>query len=170
MDGSSKWMGDLRRSAVQADLRTVSACMLIPAILVTADVAADRTALKFLLLPPFGALTYVVFINPAQLEMNIRRVVICPTAVALLAWTLANTIGYNAVSVAVATIGTMAIMWLLGSASIVPPLALALLTILLHVEVRGKLDYILSVFLFTVCIYAIYLVWLRLPLDRRDGA
>lgn len=145
--------------------RTISACILVPAILVVADVAADRTALKFLLLPPFGALTYIVFMNPAHVEINIRRVVICPTAVALLAWTLATTVGYNAVSVAVATTGTMAIMWALGAPSIVPPLALALLTILLHGEVRGRFDYVLSVFLFTAAIYGIYVLWLRLPLD-----
>jgi hypothetical protein len=149
----------------RADQRKLSALLLVPTILVIADVAADRTALKFLLLPPFGALTYVLFVNPAGVEMNIRRVVVCPTAVALLAWILANTIGYNAVSVALATIGTMLIMWSLGASSIVPPLALALLTILLHQEVRGRVDYIVSVFLFTVAIYWIYLLWLRLPLD-----
>ena len=144
------------------DPRTLSAYLLVPLILVLSDVAADRTALKFLLLPPFGALTYLLFVNPAHVEMNVRRVIICPTAVALLAWILASTIGYNAVSVAVATVGTMAIMWVLGAVSIVPPLALALLTILLHDQVRGRLDYILSVFLFTVAIYGLYVLWLRL--------
>jgi hypothetical protein len=125
--------------------------------------AADRTALKFLLLPPFGALTYLLFVNPANVTMNLRRVVICPTATALLAWILASTIGYNAVSVALVTIGTMALMWALQAFMIVPPLALALLTMLLYRDVRGRVDYVLSVLLFTMVVYGIYLLWLRLP-------
>ena len=75
------------------DLRRVSALLIVPAILVIADVAANQTALKFLLLPPLGALTYLVFVNPGKVQMNVRRVVICPTATALFAWALANTIG-----------------------------------------------------------------------------
>ena len=148
------------------DLRRTSALLLVPAIMVMADVAADRTALKFLLLPPFGALTYLVFVNPAGVRMNMRRVVVCPTATAALAWVLANALGYNAISVALATAGTVVIMWGLDAAFIVPPLALALLTVLLHQEVRGRPDYILCVFIFTVAIYALYVLWLRLPLDR----
>ena len=155
-----------RLGVTRFDPRKVSAFVLVPAVLVVADFAADRTALKFLLLPPLGALTYILFVNPANADMNVRRVIICPTATALLAWTLASTLGYNAVSVALATIGTMAIMWGLEAPSIVPPLALALLTILLHQEVRGRLDYVLSVFIFTVAIYCIHRVWVRLPLDR----
>lgn len=150
---------------MQLDLRRASALILVPLILIVADIAADRTTLKFLLLPPFGALTYLLFVNPSKVDMNIRRIVICPTATAVLAWILANTVGYNAISVALATTGTMAIMWALGAYLIVPPLALALLTILLHQEVRGHVDYILSVFVFTVAVYCIYLIWLRLPLD-----
>lgn len=144
--------------------RTLVGLLLVPAIMVVADIAADRTALKFLLLPPLGALTYLVFVNPAGIEMNMRRIVLCPSATAVLAWTLANVIGYNALSVALATGGTMAIMWALGAPSIVPPLALALLTILLHAEVRGRVDYILSVVIFTVALYCLYRLWLRLPL------
>jgi HPP family len=154
----------VNRGMTGLNLRKASAFVLVPAVLVIADVAADRTALKFLLLPPLGALTYLVFVNPGNVDMNLRRVVACPTATAVLAWTLANTVGYNAVSVALATIGTMAIMWVLRASLIVPPLALALLTILLHQEVRGRLDYILSVLIFTVAIYGIYQIWLRLPL------
>jgi CBS-domain-containing membrane protein len=146
------------------DRRTLLGLLIVPAIMVAADVAADRTALKFLLLPPLGALTYLLFVNPAGVEMNVRRVVICPSATALLAWTLANLVGYNALSVALATTGTMAIMWALGAPTIVPPLALALLTILLHEEVRGRVDFIISVVVFTIVIYCLYRLWLRLPL------
>jgi hypothetical protein len=151
------------------DTRRISALLLVPSILVVADLAADRTALKFLLLPPLGALTYLVFVNPARVDMNLRRVVVCPTATALLAWTIAGSIGYNFASVALVTIGTMAIMWGLEASSIVPPLALALLTILLHTEVRWQVDYVLSVFIYSVVLYGVYLVWLRLPLDRRGS-
>jgi CBS-domain-containing membrane protein len=150
-----------------ANPRKLSAFFLVPAVLVVADIAADRTTLKFLLLPPLGALTYLLFVNPAGVEMNVRRVVVCPTATALLAWTLANTVGYNAISVAAATVGTMAIMWGLEASMVVPPLALALLTILLHQEVRNRFDYVLSVLIFTVAVYGLYLLWRRLPLDRR---
>lgn len=134
--------------------------------MVIADVAADRTALKFLLLPPFGALTYVVFVNPGRVEINLRRVILCPTATGVYAWLLANTLGYNAVSVALAVVGTMILMWALDTAMIVPPLALALLTVLLHDQVRGQVDYIISVFVFTIFIYGLYLAWLHLPLDQ----
>lgn len=148
--------------AGRLDPRTLVGLLLVPAIMVVADIAADRTALKFLLLPPLGALTYLVFVNPAGVEMNVRRIVLCPSATAVLAWTLANVIGYNALSVALATGGTMAIMWALDAPSIVPPLALALLTILLHAEVRGRVDYIVSVVIFTVALYGLYRVWVRL--------
>lgn len=147
------------------NLRRATALVLVPAILVIADVAANRTALKFLLLPPLGALTYLVFVNPALVEMNVRRIVVAPTATAALAWLLATWVGYNAVSVAAVTIGTMLILWVLRAASIVPPLALALLTVLLYKDVRGQIDYILSVFIFTAALYCIYRIWLRLPLD-----
>lgn len=145
------------------DLRRASALAIVPAVMVVADIAADRTALKFLLLPPFGALTYLVFVNPAGVQMNMRRIVVCPTATAVLAWVVANTLGYNALSVALATIGTVAIMWGLDAAFVVPPLALALLTVLLHQEVQGRPDYILCVFIFTIGIYVLYVFWLRLP-------
>jgi CBS-domain-containing membrane protein len=151
------------------DPRKLSAFLLVPAILVAADVAADRTAMKFLLLPPLGALTFLVFVNPAHVAMNVRRIIVGPTATALLAWTLANVLGYNAVSVALATIGTMAIMWALDATLIVPPLALALLTLLLHSEVHGRVDYLISVFAFTVAIYALYRLWLWIPFERSTG-
>lgn len=152
----------------ELNLRRATALVLVPLMLVVADVAANRTALKFLLLPPLGALTYLVFVNPARVEMNLRRIVIAPTATATLAWLVANWLGYNAVSVAVVTIGTMLILWVLRSATIVPPLALALLTVLLYKEVRGQVDYILSVFIFSAALYCIYRIWLRLPLDADD--
>jgi hypothetical protein len=145
--------------------RKLTALVLVPTLLVLADITADRTALKFLLLPPLGALTYLVFVNPAHVEMNFRRIVICPTLTALLAWIIAGTLGYSFVSVALVTIGTMAVMWGLGAASIVPPLALALLTILLHEEVRGQVDYLLSVLIYSCVLYVIYRLWLRLPID-----
>ena len=49
----------------------------------------------------------------------------------------------------------------------VSALLLALLTILLHQEVRGRVDYIISVFIFTVVMYGLYVMWLRLPLEPR---
>jgi hypothetical protein len=147
------------------DHRLLTALVLVPAILVLADVAANRTALKFLLLPPLGALTYLVFVNPAHVEMNIRRVVVAPTATATLAWLMATWIGYNALSVAAVTVGTMLILWALRAVAVVPPLALALLTVLLYKDVRGQVDYVLSVFVFTAAIYCLYRLWLRLPID-----
>lgn len=148
------------------DARRVTALVLVPVILVIADVAANRTALKFLLLPPLGALTYLLFVNPARVEMNVRRVVVAPTLTAIFAWLLATYVGYNALSVAAVTVGTMLILWLLRAVTIVPPLALALLTILLYKDVRGQVDYVLSVFIFTATIYLIYRLWMRLPLER----
>lgn len=147
------------------DRRRITALVVVPAVLMLADVAANRTALKFLLLPPLGALTYLLFVNPAGVEMNARRVIAAPTATAAYAWTIASVLGYNAVSVGLVTAGTIAIMWLLNAPSVVPPLALALLTVLLHDQVRGQVDYLISVFVFTVVIYALYQLWLRLPLD-----
>jgi hypothetical protein len=155
-----------REVVLPSDRRKLSALLIVPLVMVIADVVADRTALKFLLLPPFGALTYVVFVNPGRVDMNVRRVILCPTATGVYAWLLANALGYNAVSVALAVIGTMLIMWLLDTVMIVPPLALALLTVLLHDQVRGQVDYIISVFVFTIFVYGLYLVWLRLPLDH----
>lgn len=151
------------------DARRVTAVVLVPVILVIADVAANRTALKFLLLPPLGALTYLLFVNPARVEMNVRRVVVAPTLTAIFAWLLATYVGYNALSVAAVTVGTMLILWLLRAVTIVPPLALALLTILLYKDVRGQVDYVLSVFIFTAMIYLIYRLWMRLPLERLVG-
>lgn len=151
------------------DARRVTAVVLVPVILVIADVAANRTALKFLLLPPLGALTYLLFVNPARVEMNVRRVVVAPTLTAIFAWLLATYVGYNALSVAAVTVGTILILWLLQAVTIVPPLALALLTILLYKDVRGQVDYVLSVFIFTATIYLIYRLWMRLPLERLVG-
>jgi hypothetical protein len=148
------------------DRRKLSALVIVPLVMVIADVAADRTALKFLLLPPFGALTYVVFVNPGQVNMTVRRVILCPTATGVYAWLLANTLGYNALSVALAVVGTMILMWALDTVMIVPPLALALLTVLLHAQVRGQVDYIISVFVFTIALYCLYLAWLRVPLGQ----
>lgn len=149
----------------QPSLRLATALLIVPAVLVAADIAADRTSLKYLLLPPLGALTYLLFVNPMSVAVTARRVVVCPTATALWAWLLATWLGYNVLSVALATIGTLAIMWGLDAVSIVPPLALALLSILLHNQIRGQIDYVLSVLIFTICIYALYLFWRRLPLD-----
>lgn len=151
-------------------VRRASALVIVPLILVVADLAADRTALKFLLLPPFGALAYLVFVNPANVHLNARRVVVAPTASAALAWILANSLGYNALSVALGTAGTMAIIWVLDASMIVPPLALALLTLLLHKEVHGKFGFIVSVFVFTLVVYALYRLWVQLPLESRSPA
>ncbi len=142
--------------------REITALVLVPAVLIAADIVATRTALKFLLLPPFGALTYLVFVNPGNIQINLRRVVICPTATALLAWVVANTLGYNTISVAVSTIGTMGLMFVLDSRMVVPPLALELLTLLLHNQVKGQFGYIISVAVFTAAIYILYLAWVRL--------
>ncbi len=161
-----EWLGGAMMTGL--NLRRATALVLVPMILVIADVAANRTALKFLLLPPLGALTYLVFVNPARVDMNLRRIVVAPTATAALAWLAANWLGYNAVSVATVTVGTMLILWILRSATIVPPLALALLTVLLYKDVRGQVDYILSVFIFTAALYLLYRLWLRLPLDRGE--
>jgi hypothetical protein len=89
--------------------REITGLVLVPVVLVAADVVATRTAFKFLLLPPFGALTYLVFVNPGNIEINLRRVVICPSATAVLAWVVASTLGYNMVSVAITTVAT--IVW-----------------------------------------------------------
>jgi hypothetical protein len=147
-------------------VRRLVVLLVVPAVLVVADVAANRTALKFLLLPPFGALAYLVFMNPAQIELNVRRVIVAPTASAALAWILANTVGYNVLSVGLATGGTMLIMWLLDAPMIVPPMALTLLTLLLHSEVRGKVGYIVSVFVFTLALYALHRLWVKIPFER----
>lgn len=111
---------------VPRDARRVSAFLIVPLVLVVADMASNRTSFKFLLLPPFAALTYVVFVNPAKVEPNALRVIATPT--------------------------------LTG--------ALALLTLLLHTQVRGQIGYVISVFLFTPGAYAIYRAWLLLPLER----
>ncbi len=139
--------------------REVTALVLVPLVLVAADVVATQTALKFLLLPPFGALTYLVFVNPGNIEINIRRVVICPSATAILAWAVANALGYNMVSVALTTIATMGLMFVLDSRMVVPPLALELLTLLLHNQVKGQFGYIISVVVFTAAIYLLYRGW-----------
>lgn len=131
-------------------------------VLVAADIVATQTALKFLLLPPFGALTYLVFVNPGSIELNVRRVIICPSATAILAWAVANTLGYNTFSVALTTIATMGLMFILDSRMVVPPLALELLTLLLHNQVKGQAGYIISVVVFTTVIYLLYRVWARL--------
>lgn len=141
--------------------REITALILVPLVLVAADVASNRTSLKFLLLPPFGALTYLVFINPGQVEINIRRIIICPSLVAGLAWVVANTLGYDVYSVGLTTLATMGIMILLDSTMIVPPLALELLTLLLHNQVKGQYGYIISVVVFTIVIYVLYRVWAR---------
>jgi hypothetical protein len=133
--------------------------------LVVADVAASYTALKFLLLPPFGALAYLVFVNPAAVPLNVRRIVLCPTLTALLAWTLAATLGYSVLSIVVGTGGTIAIMWLLNAQTIVPALALELLSLLLHDQIRHRPGYVVSVFVFTVALYALYRLWLHLPAE-----
>lgn len=142
--------------------REITALILVPMVLVIADIIATRTALKFLLLPPFGALTYLVFVNPGNIELNIRRVIICPSATALLAWAVANTLGYNTVSVALTTIATMGLMFVLDSRMVVPPLALELLTLLLHDQIKGQFGYIISVVVFTAAIYLLYRLWARL--------
>ena len=154
-----------RATFAPLNTRAATGIVLVPLILVIADVAANRTALKFLLLPPLGAMTYLVFVNPARMEMNIRRVVVAPKATAALAWILATWVGYNAISVAAVTIGTMLILWILRAVSVVPPLALALLTVLLYRAVRDQVDYILSVFIFSAAVYCLYRIWLRLPLS-----
>lgn len=147
-----------------ASPRTISGLILVLAILIAADVAANRTALKFLLLPPFGALTYLIFVNPTRVEVNARRVVAAPTLTAIWAWLVASAMGYETEGLALAVVGTMLIMWLLRAHMIVPPMALALLTLLLHQQVRWQVDYPISVAIFTLVLYGIYLIWSRLPL------
>lgn len=148
------------------DARKATGLILVPVLMVLADVAASRTALKFLLLPPFAALTYVVFVNPGGVPMNIRRVIVCPACTALLAWGSAGTLGYNALSVGVVVVGTMLLMWVLDSRMVVPPLALALLTVLLYKQVRGRIDYPISVLAYTIVLYGIFRLWSWLPLER----
>lgn len=147
-------------------LRLALALVLVPLILAAADVAASRTTFKFLLLPPFGALTYLVFINPARLELGARQIVLSMTLTAVWAWLLASAIGYTAPSVILAVAGTMAIMWASRAHMVVPPMALALLTLLLHTQVRWHPEYLASVLVFTVAVYLMHRIWARLPLDR----
>lgn len=147
-------------------IRVALSFLIVPALLVLADVGASRTSLKYLLLPPFGALAYLVFINPARVRLGWRQIILAPTLTAVWAWLIAGALGYNAPAVAVAVIGTMAIMWSTGSRMVVPPMALALLTLLLHNDVRWRIGYLISVLVFTVVMYAVYRLWLRLPLDR----
>jgi hypothetical protein len=140
--------------------------VLVPVLLMAADLAATRTALKYLLLPPFGALAYLVFINPTRIELDARHVILAPTLTAVWSWMVAGVLGYNLPAVGLVVLGTMVIMWGTGSRMVVPPMALALLTLLLHGAVRWQIAYPLSVFVFTLAMYAIYRLWLRLPLDR----
>ncbi|MGH2447826.1 MAG: HPP family protein [Chloroflexota bacterium] len=149
---------------MQLTVRQLSAIVLVPAILVVADVLSGRT-LKFLLLPPFGALTYLVFINPVAVELNVRRIIVAPSVSGLYAWLIAQYLGYQPLSIFLATAGTMVILWLTKSTMIVPPLALELLTLLLHQEVHNRFGYVVSVVVFTIGVYLIYLAWRRLPLD-----
>lgn len=142
---------------------------LVVGILVLADIASTQTPLKFLLLPPFGALSYLVFVNPGNVHFNFRRIVLCPVLTAVLAWTLASTIGYNPLSIGLGTGGTMLIMWVLDAGMIVPPLALELLTLLLHDQIRGRFDYLASVFAFTALMYGLHVLWSRIPGGAPDA-
>lgn len=149
--------------------RTLHLAIAVPIILALADVAANRTALKFLLLPPFGALAYTVLVNPARLDLNLRRLVLAPTAATVIAWILGNELGYTPVSVAVATGATTLVMWLFGALTIVPCLALELLALLLHRQVGWNVGYPLAVFLFTVILFGMHLILRHRP-DARDAA
>jgi hypothetical protein len=56
---------------------------------------------------------------------------------------------------------------------VVPPLALELLTLLLHNQVKGQFSYVVSVVVFTVAIYLLYLAWawlVREPLPEQTEA
>lgn len=147
-----------------ANLRTLLGALLVVAILTVADVAATRTTLKFLLLPPFGALTYLVFLNPARLELGVRHIILSPTLTAVWAWLLASIVGDTVISVAAAAAGTMAIMWITRTHLVVPPMALALLTLLLYRDVRWQVDYLISVLIFTIGVYILYRLWIVLPI------
>ncbi|HZU13289.1 MAG TPA: HPP family protein [Chloroflexota bacterium] len=146
--------------------RLVCALVLVPLILVASDFAATRSSLKYLLLPPFGALTYLVFVNPARAPLGFRNIVLAMSLTGLWSWFIASEFGYRPLTVGSAVLGTMAIMWLTGSRRVVPPMALCLLTLLLHDEIRWQVDYLLSVVIFTLLLWLLSVVWRRLPLDR----
>lgn len=146
--------------------RLLLALVLVPAILVASDLAATRSALQFLLLPPFGALAYLVFIHPEGAALSFRHIVLAMCLTALWSWLIASAFGYHALTVGVAATGTIVIMWVSGARRVVPPMALCLLTLLLHSEIRWQVDYLLSVLVFTLLLWLFSLLWVMLPLDR----
>lgn len=134
-------------------VRPLLAFLAVPLVLVLADVAANRTTLKFLLLPPFGALTYMVIVNPSRVDLNLRRLILAPTAATVIAWVVGNALGYTPIAIGAATLGTLLVMWVLDAVTMAPCLALALLTLLLHREVGWNVGYPIAVFLFTLILY-----------------
>lgn len=133
----------------------LSALVVVPLLIAFVTIAGARTPLRFLLFPPLAALAYGILTNPDQPSANLRGIVVAPTLTAIVVLPISAYMGADAPAYAVAVLVTIVIMRLVGS-TLVPPLALAVLIVLLRV--RDPV-FAVSVFVATLLLYAIFMLW-----------
>lgn len=140
----------------------LSALVLVPLLVGFVTVAEVHTPFRFLLFPPLAALAYGVFTNPDHASANPRGIVVAPTLTAVFVLPVSAFMGAGAPAYGVAVLVTIVILRLVGS-TLVPPLALAVLIVLLRV--RDPI-FAVSVFIATLLLFIIFLLWKRLMLER----
>ena len=139
----------------------LSALVIVPLLIGFVTVAEARTPFRFLLFPPLAALAYGILTNPDQPSANLRGIVVAPTLTAIAVLPVSALMGADAPAYGVAVLVTIIILRLVDS-TLVPPLALAVLIVLLRVH---DPIFAVSVFAATLLLYIIFVLWKRLLLE-----
>lgn len=140
----------------------LSALVAVPLLVGLVAVLELHTPFRFLLFPPLAALAYAIFTNPDHPSATVVGIVVAPTLTALLVMPIGAVLGTSAPAFGLAALVTIVLLRL-ARTTLVPPLALAVLIVLLRIH---QLMFAVSVLAATLLLYAIFALWKRLLLDR----
>lgn len=140
----------------------LSALVAVPVLVGLVAVLELHSPFRFLLFPPLAALAYAIFTNPDHPSATLIGIVVAPTLTALLVLPISAALGASAPAFGLAVLVTIVLLRL-TRITLVPPLALAVLIVLLHIH---QLMFAVSVLAATLLLFAIFVLWKRLLLDR----
>jgi hypothetical protein len=159
MQCSTKW--PLSRSLIAA-----FAVPALLALLSAIQLATNRYATDYLLLPPFAVIIYVIFSGPRSVCSRFRSVVVLPVLAAIVGELCWRYLGLTPAGVAIATLAVLTVQALIR-AQMPPALALAVLAMLLKAQGYA---YVVGVLEGTAIVFVIFQAWCRfgpVPTDAR---
>jgi hypothetical protein len=152
-----------------AFISRLAAVPLILALLSAIQLMIHVPATKFLVLPPLAVIVYVLFTDPNGKPARFRSIVVLPCLGAIVGEFCSHFLGLTPAGISVAMLIVLLLQQAL-QAAMPPALALSLLAMLLHVD---GVTYPLGVFLATIAIFVIFMLWRQLSrfaLVNRHGA